>query len=68
MKNQFAILLLAVVFLQLISQSDAIWSAIWSGIKGLLGKRGLKNADRLDELFDGDISDADLDFLRELMR
>nr|L0GCI6.1 RecName: Full=Antimicrobial peptide UyCT3; Short=CT3; AltName: Full=Non-disulfide-bridged peptide 4.17; Short=NDBP-4.17; AltName: Full=Non-disulfide-bridged peptide 5.15; Short=NDBP-5.15; Flags: Precursor [Urodacus yaschenkoi]AGA82755.1 antimicrobial peptide CT3-NDBP-5.15 precursor [Urodacus yaschenkoi] len=68
MKNQFVLLLLAIVFLQMIFQSDAILSAIWSGIKSLFGKRGLENMDKFDELFDGDLSEADLDFLKELMR
>uniref|UniRef100_T1DMR8 CYLIP-Uro-4 n=1 Tax=Urodacus manicatus TaxID=1330407 RepID=T1DMR8_UROMN len=68
MKNQFVLLLLAIVFLQLISQSDAFFSALLSGIKSLFGKRGLENMDKFDELFDGKLSDADLDFLRELTR
>uniref|UniRef100_T1DEJ9 CYLIP-Uro-5 n=1 Tax=Urodacus manicatus TaxID=1330407 RepID=T1DEJ9_UROMN len=68
MKNQFVLLFLTIVFLQMISQSDAIFKAIWSGIKSLFGKRGLENMDKFDELFDGDFSEADLDFLRELTR
>nr|R4JJN6.1 RecName: Full=Pantinin-3; AltName: Full=Non-disulfide-bridged peptide 4.22; Short=NDBP-4.22; AltName: Full=Non-disulfide-bridged peptide 5.23; Short=NDBP-5.23; Flags: Precursor [Pandinus imperator]AGK88382.1 pantinin 3 [Pandinus imperator] len=67
MKTQFAILLIALVLFQLLSQSDAFLSTIWNGIKSLLGRRGLNELDNLDELFDGEISQADIDFLKELM-
>uniref|UniRef100_C5J886 Amphipathic peptide OcyC1 n=1 Tax=Opisthacanthus cayaporum TaxID=573324 RepID=NDB4S_OPICY len=68
MKAQLCILLIALVLFQTFSQSDAILSAIWSGIKSLFGRRGLNDLDDLDELFDGEISQADVDFLNELMR
>nr|Q8MMJ7.1 RecName: Full=Cytotoxic linear peptide IsCT; AltName: Full=Non-disulfide-bridged peptide 4.1; Short=NDBP-4.1; AltName: Full=Non-disulfide-bridged peptide 5.2; Short=NDBP-5.2; Contains: RecName: Full=Cytotoxic linear peptide IsCTf; Flags: Precursor [Opisthacanthus madagascariensis]AAM76913.1 cytotoxic linear peptide IsCT1 precursor [Opisthacanthus madagascariensis] len=68
MKTQFAILLVALVLFQMFAQSDAILGKIWEGIKSLFGKRGLSDLDGLDELFDGEISKADRDFLRELMR
>nr|Q8MTX2.1 RecName: Full=Cytotoxic linear peptide IsCT2; AltName: Full=Non-disulfide-bridged peptide 4.2; Short=NDBP-4.2; AltName: Full=Non-disulfide-bridged peptide 5.3; Short=NDBP-5.3; Contains: RecName: Full=Cytotoxic linear peptide IsCT2f; Flags: Precursor [Opisthacanthus madagascariensis]AAL12486.1 anti-microbial linear peptide IsCT2 precursor [Opisthacanthus madagascariensis] len=71
MKTQFAILLVALVLFQMFAQSEAIFGAIWNGIKSLFGRRALNNdldLDGLDELFDGEISQADVDFLKELMR
>nr|A0A0C4G4L1.1 RecName: Full=Spiniferin; Flags: Precursor [Heterometrus spinifer]AGK88597.1 spiniferin [Heterometrus spinifer]AGK88598.1 spiniferin [Heterometrus spinifer] len=67
MKTQLAILLITLVLFQMFSQSDAILGEIWKGIKDILGKRGLNDLSDLDELFDGEISKADLDFLREIM-
>nr|P0DJ02.1 RecName: Full=Peptide Hp1090; AltName: Full=Non-disulfide-bridged peptide 4.9; Short=NDBP-4.9; AltName: Full=Non-disulfide-bridged peptide 5.9; Short=NDBP-5.9; Flags: Precursor [Heterometrus petersii] len=68
MKTQFAIFLITLVLFQMFSQSDAIFKAIWSGIKSLFGKRGLSDLDDLDESFDGEVSQADIDFLKELMQ
>uniref|UniRef100_T1E6X5 CYLIP-Uro-1 n=1 Tax=Urodacus manicatus TaxID=1330407 RepID=T1E6X5_UROMN len=68
MKAQFVILVVALILFQMFSQSDAFLEGLWNGIKSVFGKRGLKNLDNLDELFDGEISDADIKFLRELMR
>nr|P0DME6.1 RecName: Full=Peptide Hp1036; Flags: Precursor [Heterometrus petersii] len=67
MKTQFAILLITLVLFQMFSQSDAILGKIWEGIKSIFGKRGLNDLSDLDELFDGEISEADVDFLREIM-
>nr|R4JQZ0.1 RecName: Full=Pantinin-2; AltName: Full=Non-disulfide-bridged peptide 4.21; Short=NDBP-4.21; AltName: Full=Non-disulfide-bridged peptide 5.22; Short=NDBP-5.22; Flags: Precursor [Pandinus imperator]AGK88381.1 pantinin 2 [Pandinus imperator] len=68
MKAQFAILLITLVLFQMFSQSEAIFGAIWKGISSLLGKRGLNNLNDFDELFDGEITKADLDFMREIMK
>uniref|UniRef100_P0DY17 Peptide Smp13 n=1 Tax=Scorpio palmatus TaxID=1662106 RepID=NDB43_SCOPA len=68
MKTQFAIFLITLVLFQMFSQSDAILQDIWNGIKNLFGKRGLGDHDDLDELFDGEISQADIDFLKEIMQ
>nr|P0DME9.1 RecName: Full=Peptide Hp1412; Flags: Precursor [Heterometrus petersii] len=68
MKTHFAIFLITLFLFQMFSQSDAIFKAIWSGIKRLCGKRGLSDLYDLDEMFDGEISQADIDFLKELMR
>uniref|UniRef100_A0A224XGS5 Putative Non Disulfide Bridge Peptide n=1 Tax=Megacormus gertschi TaxID=1843536 RepID=A0A224XGS5_9SCOR len=69
MKTQFVILIVAMVLVQMFSQSDAtFWEGLWNGIKSVVGKRGLKNLD-FDDLSEPEMSDADLNrFLRELMR
>nr|H2CYR5.1 RecName: Full=Cytotoxic linear peptide; Flags: Precursor [Pandinus cavimanus]AEX09223.1 cytotoxic linear peptide precursor [Pandinus cavimanus] len=67
MKTQFAILLIALVLFQMFSQSEAFLGGLWKAMSNLLGKRGLNELDDLDELFDGEISQADIDFLKELM-
>nr|AOF40228.1 venom peptide HtAMP3 [Hadogenes troglodytes] len=68
MKTQFVVLLVALVLLQMFAQSEAIWGALLSGVADLLGKRGLKNLDDFDDIFDDDLSSADLEFLKQLMR
>nr|I0DEB5.1 RecName: Full=Amphipathic peptide CT1; Short=VsCT1; AltName: Full=Non-disulfide-bridged peptide 5.11; Short=NDBP-5.11; Flags: Precursor [Mesomexovis subcristatus]AFH87946.1 CT1 precursor [Mesomexovis subcristatus] len=68
MKTQIVILIVAVLFLQLVSQSDAFLKGIIDTVSNWLGKRGLKNLDQYNDLFDGEISDADIKFLKDLMR
>nr|P0DME8.1 RecName: Full=Peptide Hp1239; Flags: Precursor [Heterometrus petersii] len=67
MKTQFTVLLITLVLFQMLSQSEAILSYLWNGIKSIFGKRGLSDLSDLDELFDGEITKADLDLLREIM-
>nr|AOF40227.1 venom peptide HtAMP2 [Hadogenes troglodytes] len=68
MRTQLAVLLVALVLLRMIAQSEALWGEIWNTVKGLIGKRGLRNLDDLDDVFDDDLSAADLEFLKQLMR
>uniref|UniRef100_P0DRH5 Antimicrobial peptide VpCT3 n=1 Tax=Mesomexovis punctatus TaxID=1532993 RepID=NDBT3_MESPU len=68
MKTQIVILIVAVLVLQLVSQSDAFLQGIIDTVGKWLGKRGLKNLDQYNDLFDGEISDADIKFLQDLMR
>nr|P0DJ03.1 RecName: Full=Peptide Hp1035; AltName: Full=Non-disulfide-bridged peptide 5.10; Short=NDBP-5.10; Flags: Precursor [Heterometrus petersii] len=70
MKTQFVILLVALVLFQMFAQSEAIFSAIGGFLKSIFGKRGLQDLDMddLDQLFDGEISQADINFLNQLMR
>nr|I0DEB6.1 RecName: Full=Amphipathic peptide CT2; Short=VsCT2; AltName: Full=Non-disulfide-bridged peptide 5.12; Short=NDBP-5.12; Flags: Precursor [Mesomexovis subcristatus]AFH87947.1 CT2 precursor [Mesomexovis subcristatus] len=68
MKTQIVILIVAVLFLQLVSQSDAFLKGIIDTVSKLFGKRGLKNLDQYNDLFDGEISDADIKYLQDLMR
>uniref|UniRef100_A0A1V1WBL3 Putative NDBP n=1 Tax=Superstitionia donensis TaxID=311983 RepID=A0A1V1WBL3_9SCOR len=73
MKTQFVILIVALVFMQMFSESEAgFWGDVWSGIKtvgkNLLGKRGLKKLDQYDDMYEPDLDAADLEFLKELLR
>uniref|UniRef100_T1DEI3 CYLIP-Cer-1 n=1 Tax=Cercophonius squama TaxID=1330404 RepID=T1DEI3_9SCOR len=68
MKTQFIILVLAVVFLQMFSQTDAFLSTVWNAVKGIFGKRGVRNLDQFDHLFEPDMSDADMRYLKQLFR
>uniref|UniRef100_P0DRH3 Antimicrobial peptide VpCT1 n=1 Tax=Mesomexovis punctatus TaxID=1532993 RepID=NDBT1_MESPU len=70
MKNQFAVLLVALVLLQLFSQSEAFWSTLLSIGKSLLGKRGLRNFDleQMDDTYEPELSEADLRYLQDLLR
>uniref|UniRef100_T1E7M2 CYLIP-Cer-3 n=1 Tax=Cercophonius squama TaxID=1330404 RepID=T1E7M2_9SCOR len=68
MKTQFIILVLAVVLLQMFSQTDAFLSGIWNAVKGILGKRGVRNLDQFDDIFEPDMSDADMRVLQQLYR
>nr|API81326.1 toxin protein [Hemiscorpius lepturus] len=66
MKTQLAILLISLFLFQMFSQSDAFLGGLLSSI---FGKRALNDLDDLDELFDEEMSNADLeDLLREMMR
>uniref|UniRef100_A0A224XGG9 Putative Non Disulfide Bridge Peptide n=1 Tax=Megacormus gertschi TaxID=1843536 RepID=A0A224XGG9_9SCOR len=67
MKSQFAILVITVILMQMLVQTEAdIWGSIWNGVKSVLGKRGLKKLDQLDDGFDSDLSDADLKYLEDM--
>nr|P0C8W1.1 RecName: Full=Non-disulfide-bridged peptide 5.5; Short=NDBP-5.5; Flags: Precursor [Hadrurus gertschi] len=71
MKTQFIVLIVAIVFLQLLSQSEAIFSAIAGLLSNLLGKRDLRHLDldQFDDMFDQpEISAADMKFLQDLLR
>uniref|UniRef100_A0A1V1WC01 Putative NDBP n=1 Tax=Superstitionia donensis TaxID=311983 RepID=A0A1V1WC01_9SCOR len=73
MKSQLVVLIVALVFMQMFSESEAgFWGNVWEGIKSvgknLLGKRGLRNMDQFDDLYEPDLSPADLKFLQELLR
>uniref|UniRef100_C5J887 Amphipathic peptide OcyC2 n=1 Tax=Opisthacanthus cayaporum TaxID=573324 RepID=NDB4T_OPICY len=69
MKTQFAILMIAVVLMQMLVQTEGgILGKIWEGVKSLIGKRGLKKLDQLDDTFDSDLSDADVKLLREMFK
>nr|P0C8W2.1 RecName: Full=Non-disulfide-bridged peptide 5.6; Short=NDBP-5.6; Flags: Precursor [Hadrurus gertschi] len=68
MKTQVIIFIMAVVFLQLLSQSEAF---IFDLLKKLVGKRELRNIDldQFDDMFDEpEISAADMRFLQELLK
>uniref|UniRef100_A0A1V1WBK9 Putative NDBP n=1 Tax=Superstitionia donensis TaxID=311983 RepID=A0A1V1WBK9_9SCOR len=74
MKTQFLVLIVALVFTQIFSEAEAagFWGKLWEGVKSvgksLLGKRGLRNVDQFDDLYEPDLSPADLKFLQELLR
>uniref|UniRef100_A0A1W7RB05 Antimicrobial peptide n=1 Tax=Hadrurus spadix TaxID=141984 RepID=A0A1W7RB05_9SCOR len=71
MKTQFVVLLVAIVFLQLLSQSEAMIGAMIGALANLLGKRDLRNLDldQFDDMFDQpEISAADMKFLQDLLR
>uniref|UniRef100_A0A1W7RB20 Antimicrobial peptide n=1 Tax=Hadrurus spadix TaxID=141984 RepID=A0A1W7RB20_9SCOR len=70
MKTQFVVLMVAIVFLQLLSQSEAIVGLV-STLMKLFGKRDLRNLDfdQFDDMFDQpEISAADMKFLQDLLR
>uniref|UniRef100_A0A1W7RB19 Antimicrobial peptide n=1 Tax=Hadrurus spadix TaxID=141984 RepID=A0A1W7RB19_9SCOR len=70
MKTQFIVLMVAIVFLQLLSQSEAILGLV-STLLNLFGKRDLRNLDfdQFDDMFDQpEISAADMKFLQDLLR
>uniref|UniRef100_A0A224X3H3 Putative Non Disulfide Bridge Peptide n=1 Tax=Megacormus gertschi TaxID=1843536 RepID=A0A224X3H3_9SCOR len=55
--------------MQMLVQTEAdIWGSIWNGVKSVLGKRGLKKLDQLDDGFDSDLSDADLKLLKQMFK
>nr|I0DEB4.1 RecName: Full=Amphipathic peptide CT2; Short=VmCT2; AltName: Full=Non-disulfide-bridged peptide 4.14; Short=NDBP-4.14; AltName: Full=Non-disulfide-bridged peptide 5.14; Short=NDBP-5.14; Flags: Precursor [Vaejovis smithi]AFH87945.1 CT2 precursor [Vaejovis mexicanus] len=69
MKTQFVILIVAVVLLQLIANSEAFLSTLWNAAKSIFGKRGLRNLDNLDDdIFEPEMSEADLRYLQDLLR
>uniref|UniRef100_A0A1V1WBL7 Putative NDBP n=1 Tax=Superstitionia donensis TaxID=311983 RepID=A0A1V1WBL7_9SCOR len=72
MKTQFVILIVALVLMQMFAESEAIFGAIWNGIKSLFGKRGLRDLDLDDNMFDDmyepELSAADLKMLQDLFR
>uniref|UniRef100_A0A224X8J5 Putative Non Disulfide Bridge Peptide n=1 Tax=Megacormus gertschi TaxID=1843536 RepID=A0A224X8J5_9SCOR len=69
MKSQFAILVITVILMQMLVHTEAnIWGTIWSGVKSIFGKRGLRNLDQLDDVFDSDLSDADLKLLKQMFK
>uniref|UniRef100_P0DRH6 Antimicrobial peptide VpCT4 n=1 Tax=Mesomexovis punctatus TaxID=1532993 RepID=NDBT4_MESPU len=71
MKTQFVILIVAIVILQLISQSEALWGALLglgSTLLSKLGKRGVQNMDQFDDIFEPELSEADLRYLQDLLR
>uniref|UniRef100_P0DRH4 Antimicrobial peptide VpCT2 n=1 Tax=Mesomexovis punctatus TaxID=1532993 RepID=NDBT2_MESPU len=71
MKTQLVVLIVALVFMQLFAQSEAFWSTIWNAAKSLIGKRGLRNLDDLDQFddsFEPELSEADLKYLEDLLR
>nr|AOF40242.1 venom peptide HtAMP17 [Hadogenes troglodytes] len=69
MKAQFAVLIISMMLLQLIVQTESgFLGNLWEGIKSALGKRGLRNSDDFQDFLDFDISDADLRMLRNMFR
>nr|AOF40233.1 venom peptide HtAMP8 [Hadogenes troglodytes] len=70
MKSQFVILVISVILMQMLVQTEGgILGNIWEGVKSLFGKRGLRNLDQLDDLFDdSDLSDADLRLMRQMFK
>nr|API81365.1 venom toxin [Hemiscorpius lepturus] len=73
MKTQFAILVITLILMQTIVQTEAgFFGKLWEGIKGAvsnaIGKRGLRDVDQLDDLYDFDLSDADVKLLREFFK
>nr|AOF40243.1 venom peptide HtAMP18 [Hadogenes troglodytes] len=69
MKAQFAILVISMMLLQLIVQTESgFLGNLWEGIKTALGKRGLRNLDDFQDFLDSDTSDADLRMLRDMFR
>nr|AOF40230.1 venom peptide HtAMP5 [Hadogenes troglodytes] len=69
MKAQFAILVISMMLLQLIVQTESgFLGNLWEGIKTAFGKRGLRNLDDSQDLLDSDTSDADLRMLRDMFR
>nr|AOF40238.1 venom peptide HtAMP13 [Hadogenes troglodytes] len=69
MKAQFAILVISMMLLQLIVQTESgFLGNLWEGIKTALGKRGLRNLDDFQDFLDSDTSDADLRTLGDMFR
>uniref|UniRef100_A0A1W7RB07 Antimicrobial peptide n=1 Tax=Hadrurus spadix TaxID=141984 RepID=A0A1W7RB07_9SCOR len=71
MKTQFIVLMVAIVFLQFLSQSEAFLGEMINGLVKLIGKRDLRNLDfnQFDDMFDQpEISAADMKFLQDLLR
>nr|API81364.1 venom toxin [Hemiscorpius lepturus] len=67
MKTQFAILVITVILMQTFVQTEAgFLGNLWEGVKSIFGKRGLRNLDQLDDLYDFDLSDADVKLLKEM--
>uniref|UniRef100_A0A1W7RAZ2 Antimicrobial peptide n=1 Tax=Hadrurus spadix TaxID=141984 RepID=A0A1W7RAZ2_9SCOR len=71
MKTQFVVLMVAIVFLQLLSQSEAFITGLLNTLSNMFGKRDLRNLDldQFDDMFDQpEISAADMKFLQDLLR
>nr|AOF40236.1 venom peptide HtAMP11 [Hadogenes troglodytes] len=69
MKTQFATLVISMMLLQLIVQTESgFLGNLWEGIKTAFGKRGLRNSNDFQDFLDSDISDADLKMLRDMFR
>uniref|UniRef100_T1DPA6 CYLIP-Uro-3 n=1 Tax=Urodacus manicatus TaxID=1330407 RepID=T1DPA6_UROMN len=68
MKTQLAFLAIAVILMQMFAQTEGgFWGKLWEGVKSAIGKRGLRNLDQVDDLFDSDLSDADAKLLKMFM-
>nr|R4JNJ5.1 RecName: Full=Pantinin-1; AltName: Full=Non-disulfide-bridged peptide 4.20; Short=NDBP-4.20; AltName: Full=Non-disulfide-bridged peptide 5.21; Short=NDBP-5.21; Flags: Precursor [Pandinus imperator]AGK88380.1 pantinin 1 [Pandinus imperator] len=69
MKTQFVILMITVILMQMLVQTEGgILGKLWEGFKSIVGKRGLNDRDQLDDLFDSDLSDADIKLLKEMFK
>nr|P0DJO4.1 RecName: Full=Amphipathic peptide CT2; Short=StCT2; AltName: Full=Non-disulfide-bridged peptide 4.15; Short=NDBP-4.15; AltName: Full=Non-disulfide-bridged peptide 5.17; Short=NDBP-5.17; Flags: Precursor [Scorpiops tibetanus] len=67
MKTQFAVLIISMILMQMLVQTEAgFWGKLWEGVKSAIGKRSLRNQDQFDNMFDSDLSDADLKLLDDL--
>uniref|UniRef100_A0A1V1WBL6 Putative NDBP n=1 Tax=Superstitionia donensis TaxID=311983 RepID=A0A1V1WBL6_9SCOR len=76
MKTQLVILAVALVYMQVFTESDAyFWTYTFpkhlftrTPSPSLLGKSKLRNWDQFNDLYESDLSSADLKFLQKLLR